>query len=300
MVSLIQRSDSLGGNGNMINSNLTKKARVFFNRGPLSVISFCVLVVFLFVAILAPLLTPYTPYEQDVINAYAPASAEHILGTDRLGRDVFTRLAYGARISLLASLFSSLVAASLGLVLGLIAGFFKGIVSQVIMRFTDAELSIPPLVLTLVLSILFGDGVFGVVLVIGISLVPTYIRLVYGLVLSQKGNDYVLASKLIGQSNSKIIIKHILPNCFPSLIVLFTMNLGTAMMLEASMSYLGIGIVPPTPTWGGMVADSYQALILHPMLALLPGICIMLVVVAFNILGDGLRDALDPRLRGKL
>lgn len=282
------------------NNTIRKRLKVFFNRGALSVISFIVLSLFILVAIFAPLITRYSPYEQNVSNKYASSSADHPFGTDKLGRDILTRLAYGARISLLASLLSSMVAAVIGLVLGLIAGFFKGFISQLIMRIADAELSIPPLVLTLVLSLLFGDGVFGVVMVIGISLVPTYIRLVYGLVLSQKKNDFVLAAKLIGQSNSKIIIKHILPNCFPSLIVLFTMNLGTAMMLEASMSYLGIGIVPPTPTWGGMVSESYEVLILHPMQAILPGICIMLVVVAFNILGDGLRDALDPRLRGKL
>ncbi|MBR1582363.1 MAG: ABC transporter permease [Spirochaetales bacterium] len=281
-------------------SNVKKRFKVFFNRGVLSVISFVVLLSFILIAIIAPLITKYSPYEQNVSNKYAASSAEHPFGTDKLGRDILTRLAYGARISLLASLLSSLVAAVIGLVLGLIAGFFKGFISQLIMRIADAELSIPPLVLTLVLSLLFGDGVFGVVMVIGISLVPTYIRLVFGLVLSQKKNDYVLAAKLIGQSNRKIILKHILPNCFPSLIVLFTMNLGTAMMLEASMSYLGIGIVPPTPTWGGMVSESYEVLILHPMQAILPGLCIMLVVVAFNILGDGLRDALDPRLRGKL
>ena len=281
-------------------SNVRKRFKVFFNRGVLSVISFVVLLSFILIAIIAPLITKYSPYEQNVSNKYAASSAEHPFGTDKLGRDILTRLAYGARISLLASLLSSLVAAVIGLVLGLIAGFFKGFISQLIMRIADAELSIPPLVLTLVLSLLFGDGVFGVVMVIGISLVPTYIRLVFGLVLSQKKNDYVLAAKLIGQSNRKIILKHILPNCFPSLIVLFTMNLGTAMMLEASMSYLGIGIVPPTPTWGGMVSESYEVLILHPMQAILPGLCIMLVVVAFNILGDGLRDALDPRLRGKL
>lgn len=282
------------------NNTIRKRLKVFFNRGALSVISFIVLSLFILVALFAPLITRYSPYEQNVSNKYASSSADHPFGTDKLGRDILTRLAYGARISLLASLLSSMVAAVIGLVLGLIAGFFKGFISQLIMRIADAELSIPPLVLTLVLSLLFGDGVFGVVMVIGISLVPTYIRLVYGLVLSQKKNDFVLAAKLIGQANSKIIIKHILPNCFPSLIVLFTMNLGTAMMLEASMSYLGIGIVPPTPTWGGMVSESYEVLILHPMQAILPGICIMLVVVAFNILGDGLRDALDPRLRGKL
>ena len=258
-------------------TSLQKKLRVFFNRGILSVLCFGVILIFVAIALLAPVITAYDPYEQDVANAYQDPSAEHLLGTDRLGRDVFSRLAYGARVSLLASFLSSLVAASIGLLLGLIAGYFHGFVSQLIMRIADAELSIPPLVLTLVLSILFGDGVFGAVLVIGISLVPTYIRLVFGLVLSQKKNDYVLAAKLIGLKNRNILSRHILPNCFPSLIVLFTMNLGTAIMLEASMSYLGIGIVPPTPTWGGMVADSYAALIMHPMLAILPGICIILV-----------------------
>lgn len=276
------------------------RLRVFFNRGLLSRLCFFVLLCFVLLAIFAPVITPYGPNAQEVTNSYAAPSGAHWLGTDRLGRDVFSRLAHGARVSLLASLLSSLVAASIGLVLGLAAGYFEGFVSQLIMRLTDAELSIPPLVLTLVLSILFGDGVPGVVLVIGISLVPTYVRLVYSLVLTQKKNDYVLASKLIGLPEHKIISRHILPNCFPSLIVLFTMNLGTAIMLEASMSYLGIGIVPPTATWGGMVADSYESLIMHPMLAILPGLCIIVTVVAFNILGDGLRDALDPRLRGKL
>lgn len=279
---------------------MSKWFRIFFNRGILSKFCFGVIVFFLLLAIFASELTPYGPYEHNVSNAYADPSWDHWLGTDRLGRDVFTRLAYGARVSLLASLLSSIVAASLGLVFGLIAGYFEGFISQMIMRITDAILSIPPLVLTLVLSILFGDGVFGVVLVIGISLIPTYVRLVYSLVLSQKKNDYVLSSKLLGTKNWKILVKHILPNCFPSLIVLFTMNLGTAIMLEAQMSYLGIGIVPPTPTWGGMVAESYEALIMHPMLAVVPGLCIVAVVIAFNVLGDGLRDALDPRLKGKL
>lgn len=279
---------------------MSKWFRIFFNRGILSKICFGVIIFFLLLAVFASIITPYSPYEHDVSNAYASPSSAHWLGTDRLGRDVLTRLAYGARVSLLASLLSSIVAASLGLIFGLIAGYFEGFVSQVIMRITDAILSIPPLVLTLVLSILFGDGVFGVVLVIGISLIPTYVRLVYSLVLSQKKNDYVLSSRLLGTKNWKILATHILPNCFPSLIVLFTMNLGTAIMLEAQMSYLGIGIVPPTPTWGGMVAESYEALIMHPMLAVLPGLCIIAVVIAFNILGDGLRDALDPRLKGKL
>lgn len=274
--------------------------RTFLGRGLIAKICFGVMVLFLLISVFAPLLAAHSPYAQNVGNAYAPSSAEHLLGTDRLGRDIFSRLVYGAQVSLLASLISSLIAAVVGLVLGLAAGYFEGVAGQVIMRITDAELSIPPLVLTLVLSVMFGDGVMGVVVVIGISLVPTYVRLVNGLVLTQKKNDYIVAARLLGLPSWKILLRHILPNCFPSLIVIFTMNLGTAIMLESTMSYLGIGIVPPTPTWGSMVASSYESLIMHPMHAVLPGLCIMIVVVAFNVAGDGLRDALDPRLRGKL
>lgn len=152
----------------------------------------------------------------------------------------------------------------------------------------------------MVLAMVFGGGVAGVSIVIGLSMFPSYARVSYGMVLSLRENDYVTAARLVGQSKRKILFKHLLPNCFPSLIVLFTMNLGTAIMLESSMSYLGVGITPPTPAWGSMVSEGYKCLLTNPMVAILPGICVILIVVAFNIVGDGLRDAIDPRLRGKL
>lgn len=282
------------------NSRLRQTIRVFFSRGLMSKICFGIIVAFVLLAILAPVLAPYSPTEQSLIEALQKPSATHWFGTDNLGRDLLSRILYGARISLVSSLLSSLIAAALGTFLGLVAGYFEGLLSQVIMRVIDAQLSIPPLVLTMVLAMVFGGGITGVSIVIGLSMFPSYARVSYAQVLALKENDYVMAAQLVGQSERKILFTHLLPNCFPSLIVLFTMNLGTAIMLEASMSYLGVGITPPTPAWGSMVSEGYKYLLTNPAIAILPGICVLLVVISFNIVGDSLRDALDPRLRGKL
>ena len=284
----------------MKNEKLKQAMGVFFSRGVIVKICFALIVIFVSVAIFAPVLTPYEPSAQNLKTILQQPSKEHLLGTDDLGRDLLTRILYGARISIVTSLLSSLIAAAIGTILGLIAGYFEGFIGQLIMRIIDAQLSIPPLVLTMVLAMFFGGGVTGVSIVIGLSMFPSYARVTYGQVLSLKGTDYVIALKLINQRTDKIMLRHLLPNCFPSLIVLFTMNLGTAIMLEASMSYLGVGITPPTPAWGSMVSEGYKYIITNPLVALLPGLCVMLIVVAFNVVGDALRDAIDPRLRGKL
>ena len=282
------------------NSRFHQNIRVFFSRGFMSKICFGIIIVFVVLAVLAPVLAPYPPTEQSLTEALQKPSATHWFGTDNLGRDLLSRILYGARISLISSLLSSLIAAAIGTFLGLVAGYFGGLLSQVIMRVIDAQLSIPPLVLTIVLAMVFGGGITGVSVVIGLSMFPSYARVSYAQVMALKENDYVMAAQLVGQSERKIMFTHLLPNCFPSLIVLFTMNLGTAIMLEASMSYLGVGITPPTPAWGSMVSEGYKYLVSNPAIALLPGICVLLVVISFNIVGDSLRDALDPRLRGKL
>ena len=282
------------------NSRFHQNIRVFFSRGFMSKICFGIIIVFVVLAVLAPVLAPYPPTEQSLTEALQKPSATHWFGTDNLGRDLLSRILYGARISLISSLLSSLIAAAIGTFLGLVAGYFGGLLSQVIMCVIDAQLSIPPLVLTIVLAMVFGGGITGVSVVIGLSMFPSYARVSYAQVLALKENDYVMAAQLVGQSERKIMFTHLLPNCFPSLIVLFTMNLGTAIMLEASMSYLGVGITPPTPAWGSMVSEGYKYLVSNPAIALLPGICVLLVVISFNIVGDSLRDALDPRLRGKL
>lgn len=277
-----------------------RQLKVFFGGGVIVYACCFVILLFVFAAIFAPVLTKYSPTEMSLLEQLVPPSSTHLLGTDELGRDLFTRILYGARISMVTGVLASLIAAGIGIVLGLLAGFFRGPVSQIIMRITDAQLSIPPLILTMVLASLFSGGILGVSIVVGISMVPTYVRILYGMVLSVRENDYVLASDLVGQSKAAILFKHILPNCFPSLIVVFTMNLGNAIIMEASLSYLGLGITAPTPAWGCMVSDGYQFLRSDPLIAIIPGLCVLLVVIAFNIIGDGFRDSLDPRLRGKL
>lgn len=281
-------------------SNIRRWFRVLFGRGFIAKASFVIVILFIFVALFADAIAPCDPLAQDLKNKLAGPSAQHLLGTDSLGRDVLSRIIYGAKISLYSSVFAGLFGAFIGIVFGLLAGYYGGILSTVIMRLSDAQLSIPGIIFTLVIASVMGNGILSLIIAIGLGMIPTYIRMMNGLVMSIKENDYVIAANLIGQSQWKILLKHLFPNCFPSLIVLFTMNLGQGIMLEATLSYLGIGVIPPTPTWGGMVSDGYAYLTRVPLLAIAPGVCIILVIIAFNVLGDGLRDALDPRLRGKV
>ncbi len=274
--------------------------RVFFGRGIISRIALAIVIILILITIFAPLIAPYDPLLQDTKHPKEWVSSEHLLGTDEVGRDVLSRLIYGARISLLSSVVAGLIGGIIGSILGLIAGYSNRFVNGIIMRFTDAWLSIPGMILTLVLANILGGGVTAIIISIAVGMIPTYIRMVSGNVLSLRENDYITAAEIVGQSKWTILFEHLLPNCFPSLIVLYTANLGTGIMLESSLSYLGVGIQPPTATWGGMVSSSFKYMTTAPHLAILPGICIILAVVAFNIVGDSLRDALDPRLRGKL
>ena len=280
--------------------NMKQFFRVLFGRGILSKICFVVLILFIVLALLCPILTPYDPYTQNPAQALASPSSEHILGTDNLGRDLFTRVMYGARISMCTGLLSSLWGMLLGVTLGLIAGYFEGIVGNTIMRLMDAQMSIPPIILTMCLAAIFGGSILSVSVIIGISSIPTYVRMVYGQVLSLRENDYVTASSLIGQNKFMIMFKHLLPNCFATIIVLFSSSVGAAVMIEAGLAYLGVGITAPTPAWGTMISEGYNYLMFKPILAIAPGIALMLLIISLNIVGDGLRDALDPRLRGKL
>ena len=273
---------------------------IFFGRGIIVKLCTVVVVGFIFMAVFADWITPYDPAAQNLVEKLQTPSASHWLGTDFLGRDVLSRVIYGGRVSMYVSLLSGSFAAVIGIGLGLVAGYVTGIVRRVIMGMTDIILSIPGMVFTLIIAAIMGTGVMSLTLAIGIGMIPTYIRMVNGLVLSLKENDYIVASKLVGRSESKILLKHLLPNAFPSLIVLYTINLGNAIMTVSSLSYLGVGINPPTATWGNMVSDAYAYLLQAPWLAMIPGICIIILIISFNVVGDGLRDALDPRLRGKL
>ncbi len=273
--------------------------RVFFSRGVV-IFGFFVVVLFIIVAIFAPLISTHDPYEQDLDNVMAKPSFQHWLGTDTVGRDTLSRIIYGSRASLMVGVVALGLAAGVGMSLGLVAGYFGGIVHSIIMRFVDAIMTVPMILLALTIAAVLGGGLTNVIIALGIALIPTYARLMCGQAMAVKQNDYVTAVRSIGASNIIIMIKHVAPNCFPPLIVMMTMQIGITILAEAGLSYLGIGIKPPGAAWGAMVSEGYRYLTISPILSFAPGLAIMLVVFAFNMIGDGLRDAIDPRLRGTL
>jgi peptide/nickel transport system permease protein len=280
-------------------SQFTYFRRVMMKRWVV-VLGLVIIFILIFAAIFAPLLAPYDPYQQNMKSALAGPSSSHLLGTDELGRDLLSRIIYGSRISLLVGIVGVSIAGTFGVVLGLLAGYYEGWINIIIMRVVDSLLSLPPLVLILSISSLMGGGLSTILIAIGIGMMPTYARLICGQVISLKESDYIVAAKSIGSSGFRIMFRHLLPNAFPAMLVLATTNLGFAIMMEASLSYLGIGLLPPTAAWGTMVTNSQRFILTNPMLSILPGLAIMLVVLSFNMVGDGVRDALDPRLRGTL
>ncbi|MBN2059683.1 MAG: ABC transporter permease [Deltaproteobacteria bacterium] len=273
--------------------------RVFLGR-KVVVFGLVVILAFILTSIFAPWLAPYNPYKIDLSNQLLQPGWKHLLGTDDLGRDTLSRLIYGSRTSLMVGIIAVGIAATIGVTLGLIAGYFGSIIYTVIMRLMDAMMSIPMILLALVIASMLGGGLVNVMIALGIGIAPGYARLMCGQTLAVRENDYIMAARSIGSSNSRIMLKHILPNCLPPLIVMMTMMLGLAILSEAGLSFLGIGIEQPVAAWGYMVNSGYNFLTSNPVLSFAPGIAIILVVFAFNMVGDGLRDALDPRLRGIL
>lgn len=274
-------------------------SRVFFSRKPV-IIGFCILVLMILIALAAPVLAPYKPDFQDLTASLAKSSAKHILGTDALGRDMLSRIIYGAQVSLAVGLVSVVIAGAIGITLGMIAGYMGGLVDSVIMRIMDAMMSIPLIILAMFLGSVLGKGLGNIMLSVGIAMMPSYARLTRGQVMSVKQLDFITAGKIGGATKLKNMIKHVLPNTLSPSIVLMTMNLGGAILTEAALSFLGMGINPPTPSWGAMVSDGYRYLNSSPLISIAPGLFIMVTVWAFNVVGDALRDALDPRLRGVL
>lgn len=265
-----------------------------------TVVCLVILLLLVLTAVLAPLLAPCDPYEQRLVSQLQGMSPEHWLGTDSMGRDVLSRIIYGSRVSLVVGIASTLIAGGFGMLVGLIAGMGGRIVDTVLMRIMDAMMSVPMIILALFLGTIFGKGLGNICLAIGICMIPSYARVTRGQVLSVKEMDYVTAGVLCGASKIKNTLVHIFPNCVSANLVLMTMNLGSAILSEAALSFLGMGINPPTASWGGMVNDGYKYLSRDPIIAIAPGICIMIVVLCFNMVGDALRDALDPKLRGTL
>jgi len=259
-----------------------------------------VILILISAAIFAPLIAPYDPIKHSMTEALLKPSWEHLLGTDVLGRDTFSRVVYGTRVSLVIGLSAITLAGSIGMLLGLIAGYFGGATYMVVMRCVDTLMAIPMIPLAIVIAAMLGSGLKNVVLAIGISGISIYARMMCAQVLSIRESDYILAYRSMGANDLRIMFRHLLPNCLPPLIVVMTMQIGITILTEAGLSFLGIGIQPPTPAWGAMVTDGYRFLLYNPVLSIAPGVAIILVVFAFNMVGDGLRDTIDPRLRGTL
>jgi peptide/nickel transport system permease protein len=273
--------------------------RVFLGRGVV-LFGLIIIVAFILIAILAPLFAPYEPNEIDLSSALQQPSSVHWLGTDALGRDTLSRVIFGSRTSLEIGLIVVGISCAVGMLLGLLAGYYGGWTHNIIMRFIDALMSFPMILLALTIAALLGNGMRNVIIALSVAMMPGYARLMCGQVLATKENDYVTAGRSIGARNVRIMFRHIVPNCLPPLIVLITMMLGSVILAEAGLSFLGIGISPPTPSWGGMIQDGRQYLLTLAILSFAPGVALMLVVFAYNMVGDGLRDTLDPRLRGAL
>jgi peptide/nickel transport system permease protein/oligopeptide transport system permease protein len=271
--------------------------RVFFSR-KIVMFGMIILIILVLTAIFANWLAPYNPYKPDMSNPLLQPTREHLLGTDIFGRDTLSRLIYGSRTALAVGFISVGIASVIGILAGIIAGYFGGITNVIIMRAIDTLMPFPMIVLALIVAGLLGGGIHNVIIALSIATIPPYTRVTHGLALSIKENDYILAQRSMGSSHIRIMMRHILPNAFPPIIVLMTMMLGSLILAEAGLSFLGIGIEPPGAAWGAMVNDGYKYLQENPVLSFAPGFAIMLVVFAFNMVGDGLRDALDPRLRG--
>ena len=277
-----------------------QKIKRLCRQNPLAAVSAAVIVLIILLAVLAPYIAPYREAEQNLLARLQAPSAAHIFGTDELGRDVFSRILYGARVSLLIGIFPSLISLVIGIVIGLLAGYCGGWVDYVTMRLADIMLSFPSLLLSMALMYTLGRYANSIVCIFAaLSLVgwASVARVVRSQTLSLKETEYVEAAHSIGVGNLRIMLRHILPNCIPSLIVLYTLNVPSCILSESTLSFLGIGVQPPAASWGLMVNQSKQFLFTMPWLALAPCVAIMLVVLAFNFLGDGLRDTLDPYLQ---
>jgi peptide/nickel transport system permease protein len=275
----------------------TKRAWIRLRRRKSAMVGLVIVVLVILAAIFAPLISPYDPAQQSWSAVRKPPSMAHLFGTDEVGRDLLARVIYGARASLAAGLVSVGIAIAAGVPLGLIAGYAGGLVDGLISRLTDAMLACPFLILAIALAAFLGPSLSNAMIAIGITATPLFIRLTRGQVLSIKSEDFVEAARAIGNPPWRIAIRHILPNVMPQLLVQASLTVATAIIAEASLSFLGLGQQPPAPSWGSMLNAAQRFLVNAPWLAVWPGLAIMITVLSFNLLGDGLRDALDPRAK---
>ena len=267
--------------------------RLFRRKG--AIVGLAIILLFLAFAIFAPLLTPYDPITQSWTSVRKAPSDAHWFGTDDVGRDILSRVIYGARASLMAGVISIAIALSIGVPLGLVAGYLGGFIDGLISRFTDAMLACPFLILAIALAAFLGPSLGNAMIAIGVTTTPIFVRLTRGQVMAVKVEDYVEAARAVGNPRWRIALVHILPNIMPALLVQATLSIAAAIIAEAALSFLGLGQQPPAPSWGSMLNSAQRFLVNAPWMAVWPGLAIFLTVLSFNLVGDGLRDALDPR-----
>ena len=270
-----------------------------FNANKASWIGLAIVALVVAAALFAPLLAPYDPLEQDVLDRLKPPTADHLLGTDYYGRDTLSRLLYGARVSLVISLSATLIAMAAGAAIGMLAGWRGGHFDAVTMQAMDMLLAFPSLILGLMLVAMLGPSMLNIIAAIALTSLPTFARIARAPTIAMKGRDFIEACRALGFSDTRILCGHILPNIFPEILVMGTLWLANAIRTEASLAFIGLGLKPPTPTWGGMIREGFENILDSPWLAIVPSLAVLIVVFAVNLLGDGLRDAIDPKLRNE-
>ena len=287
----------------VLKANKAKKRRQFmkalFSR-KIVLVSAVIVVLIVLVAVLAYQIMPYDPNKPAVRDRNQGPTAAHLLGTDEFGRDVLSRIIIGSRVSLIVGVLAVMIACVIGTTLGMISGYFGGFVDDVISRISEAIRVIPQVVLAIALCAVFGGGIVNMSIILGISNMTVYIRMMRSQVMSIKERDYIMAGRLQGNSNTRLMLRHILPNSVSPIIVTMPQQIGGTILSEAGLSFLGLGISTPTASWGSLVSGGRAYLLTNPVYSLAPGVCIALLVICLNSLGDGVRDALDPRLRGEL
>ena len=270
-----------------------------FNTNKTSWIGLVVFLIVVIVAILAPVLAPYDPNDQNILEKLRAPTLEHWLGTDSFGRDTLSRLIYGARISLIIGVVSTLAAMIIGTAIGMLAGWHGGRLDTVTMQAMDVLLAFPSLILGLILVAMLGPSMVNIIIAIALTSIPPFARIARAPTIAVKEREFVDAGRALGYSDTRLLIVHILPNILPEILVMGSLWLANAIRTEASLAFVGLGVKPPTATWGGMIREGFENILDSYWLALVPGVAILIVIFALNLLGDGLRDAIDPKLKGE-
>jgi peptide/nickel transport system permease protein len=282
---------------NLDTTGFFKDAMGRFFKNKLAVFFLCLIAVFAFVAVFAPFVAPCDPYQQDPRAKFLSSSFAHPLGTDNYGRDILSRIIYGARVSLAVGIVCEAIAVTIGVIVGLAAGFYGGKVDMVLSRIIEVFASFPFVLFAIAVMFVLGQGMLNIFIAIGVIGWTGHARIIRGQVLQLRNREYVEAARAAGASNLRIMLKHMLPNCLSTIIVITTLDIPSDIILEATLSFLGLGVTPPTASWGEMINAARPFIRQQPMFSIYPGIAIMVTVLAFNTVGDALRDALDPKLK---